>query len=313
MNTSIVERKHVPVLKDRIMELLDIQENDIVVDGTLGLGGHSREMLLNLGPSGKLVGFDLDNRNMQEARKRLRRFQGRVFFVNDSFDKMDHYLKVLKLNKYDKILLDLGLSSPHLDIAEYGFAFKKKGPLDMRFDRNGKVTASVIINNLPEKELADLFRNFGEVPSANKIARFICEERKKKTFVYTTELAERLEPILPQKDRDKRLACIFQALRIGVNDELNTLYRGLRSAFECLSKGGRMAVISYHSLEDRMVKQYMNELLKPEPQSIEESRKRIHGDPLIEVLAKKVITPLKDEIDENPRARSAKLRVFKKL
>lgn len=313
MSTQILERKHVPVLIDRVMELLDIQENDIVVDGTLGLGGHSREMLLKLGQGGKLVGFDLDNRNMQEARRRLRRFQGRVFFVNDSYDKMDHYLKVLKLNSYDKILLDLGLSSPHLDVAEYGFSYKKKGPLDMRFDREGKITASVIINKLGEKELADVFQNFGEVPSARKIARFIVEERKKKTFVYTTELAERLEPVLPVKDRDKRLACIFQALRIAVNDELNTLYRGLRAAYECLGKGGRLAVISYHSLEDRMVKQFFNELLKPEPKSIEESRKRVHGEPLIEVLTKKVVTPLKDEIEENPRSRSAKMRVFRKL
>lgn len=304
--------KHVPVLQDRVLEYLDVQENDVVVDGTLGLGGHSRQILMKLGANGKLIGFDLDNRNMQEARKKLRRFQGRVFFVNDSYEKIDHYLKVLKLQNVDKILLDLGLSSPHLDISEYGFSYKRKGPLDMRFSKDNKLTASVILNRVSKEQLAEIFSNFGELPGSNRLAQAIVDGRKDGPYVYTTDFVDRIDHALPKKDRDKRLKCIFQALRIAVNDELNVLFRGLRRGFEALSPGGRMVVISYHSLEDRIVKEFINELVKP-PAPPEKAMKQVHGDPLVEVLTKKVVQPLKEEVEENPRSRSAKLRAIKKL
>ncbi len=310
--TQEVIMKHQPVLLDRVLELLDIQENDVLVDGTLGLGGHARAALLKLGPGGRLIGMDLDNRNMQVARKNLRRFQGKVYYINDSYEKIEHYLKVLKLQGYNKIVLDLGLSSPHLDVAEYGFSYRHKGPLDMRFDKRSKITASVILNKLPEEKLAEIFQNFGELPSSKKLARHIVAERSRGPFVYTTDFVRRIEEVIPNKEMDKRLAMIFQALRIAVNDELNVLYRGVRALFENMDPGGVMTVISYHSLEDRIVKKYFQELLKPPP-SFEQSKKRNHGDPLCEVLTKKVVRPLKDEVEDNPRSRSAKLRAVKKL
>jgi 16S rRNA (cytosine1402-N4)-methyltransferase len=313
MNNRGLKRHHVPVLADKIIELLDIQENDIVVDGTLGLGGHAKRFMAELGSGGRLIGFDLDNRNMQEARKRLKRFEGRINYVNDSYERIEHYMKVLKLTEYDKVLLDLGTSSPHLDIAEYGFSFKKQGPLDMRFSQDNKVTAALVVNKLPEDKLVEIFSNFGELPGSKKLAAQIVEERKKRPFVYTLDFVERISPAIPNKELSKRLPLVFQALRIAVNDELNVLKRALRKLFDNMSKGGRMAVISYHSLEDRIVKQFIQDLLKPPVTSMEESMRRLHGDPLCEVLTKKVVTPLKEEVDENPRSRSAKLRVIKKL
>jgi len=313
MYTEIPARKHVPVLLDKVMDLLDVQETDVVVDGTLGLGGHSKQILLKLGQGGRVIGFDLDRSNMQEARKRLSRFEGRINFVNDSYERIEHYLKVLKLSSFDKVLLDLGVSSPHLDIAEYGFSFKKDGPLDMRFSKDNNVTAAVILNKLPEEQLVEVFSNFGELPGSKKLAALIVEEREKEPFVYTLNFVERIRPAIPEKELNKRLAMVFQALRIAVNDELNVLQRSLKNLFANMSKGGRMVIISYHSLEDRIVKQFVNSLLKPEVTDPEEALRRLHGDPLCEVLTKKVLVPLKDEVEDNPRSRSAKLRAIVKL
>jgi len=313
MYNQIPPRKHVPVLLDKVMELLDVQENDVVVDGTLGLGGHAKQILLSLGTGGRVIGFDLDRSNMQEARKRLSRFEGRINFVNDSYERIEHYLKVLKLTSFDKVLLDLGVSSPHLDIAEYGFSFKKDGPLDMRFSKDNNVTASVILNKLPEAQLVEIFSNFGELPGSKKLAALIVEEREINPFVYTVDFVNRIRPAIPEKEMSKRLAMIFQALRIAVNDELNVLQRSLKNLFVNMSKGGRMVIISYHSLEDRIVKQFVNSLLKPEVTDPEEALRRLHGEPLCEVLTKKVLVPLKDEVDDNPRSRSAKLRAIVKL
>lgn len=315
MNTIVeeVKVKHLPVLIDKVMDLLDVQENDTVIDGTLGLGGHAKEVLKTLGSGGKLVGFDLDSRNMQQARKRLKKYEGRVLFVNDSYDQIDHYSKVLRFTPYNKVLLDLGVSSPHFDVAEYGFSFQNNGPLDMRFNKDSKVTAAIILNQLPEEKLAEIFYNFGELKNAKKIAAKIVKERELAPIQYTVDFVERISDILPVKDRNKMLACIFQALRIAVNDELNVLKKGLKSLFDGLSSGGVMVVISYHSLEDRIVKNFFNDLLKPIETSPEKALKSIHADPLIENLTSKVVKPLESEIENNPRARSAKLRAVKKI
>jgi len=313
MYNQIPPRKHVPVLLDKAIELLDVQETDIVIDGTLGLGGHAKQILMKIGNGGRVIGFDLDAHNMQEARKRLSRFEGKINFVNDSYERIEHYLKVLKFSSYNKVLLDLGVSSPHLDIAEYGFSFKKQGPLDMRFSKKNDITAAVILNKLGEAQLVEIFSNFGELPGSKKLAALIVEERKIKPFVYTEDFVERIRPAIHPKDFNKRMPMIFQALRIAVNDELNVLKRALKNLFDGLEKGGRMVVISYHSLEDRIVKQFIQGLLKPEVIDPEEALRKIHGDPLCEVLTKKVLVPLKDEIDENPRSRSAKLRAIVKL
>jgi 16S rRNA (cytosine1402-N4)-methyltransferase len=313
MTPKEVKIQHLPVMLDKVMEYLDVQENDTVIDGTLGLGGHSKHILAKLGFGGKLVGFDLDNRNMQEARKRLKKFEGKVLYVNDSYDTIEHYLKVLKFGPYNKVLLDLGVSSPHFDIAEYGFSYQKNGPLDMRFNKDNKVTASVILNRLPEEKLAEIFYNFGELSHGRKIAATIVKGREDGPFVYTVDFVNRLESCLPKKDRHKVLACIFQALRIAVNDELNVLYRGLRAIFKNMSKNGRMVIISYHSLEDRIVKNFINELLRPVETNPDKIIKSIHAEPMVEVLTKKVLAPSNDEAESNPRARSAKMRVIRKI
>lgn len=304
---------HKPVLLDQVIDLLDIDENDYVVDGTLGLGGHAKAILTKLGANGRLYGFDLDSRNMQEARKRLKNFEGKVYYVNDNFCTIDHYQKVLKIEGIDKVVLDLGLSSPHVDVAEYGFSFKKRGPLDMRFSRKQKLTASMVVNGMSEAKIAEILFKFGELKSARKVAAFIVEERQKKPFVYTDELAMRLEPVLHPPVAHKELACIFQALRIVVNDELNVLYSGLNHMFELLKPGGRIAVISYHSLEDRIVKNFIKKLEKPLESDPVKAQMSIHAPSQVEVITKKIVVPTDEEIEVNPRARSAKLRVFKKI
>jgi 16S rRNA (cytosine1402-N4)-methyltransferase len=305
--------QHEPVLLEKILEYLDIQENDTVLDGTLGLGGHSKHILQKLGSNGKLIGFDLDNRNMQEARKRLKKFEGKVLYVNDSYDQVEHYSKVLKFAPYNKVLLDLGVSSPHFDVAEYGFSFQNNGPLDMRFNKQSKVTAALILNQLAEDKLAEIFFNFGEISNARKVAATIVREREIAPFIYTVDFAERIGKCFSYKDRHKMLACVFQALRIAVNDELNVLSRGINAMFAGLASNGIMAVISYHSLEDRIVKNFFNELLRPVETSPEKALKSLHGDPLIEILTKKIVVPTKEESESNPRARSAKLRVIRKI
>lgn len=310
MNSFLV---HKPVLLDEVVSNLDVQDSDYVLDGTLGLGGHAKAILTKLSGTGRYYGFDLDSRNMQEARKRLKSFEGKVYYVNDNFCTIDHYQKVLKIDGVDKVVLDLGLSSPHVDVAEYGFSFKKRGPLDMRFSRKQKLTASMVVNGMSEAKITEIFYKFGELKFAPKIARFIVEERQKKPFVYTDELAKRLEPVLHPKNAAKELACIFQALRIVVNDELNVLYNGLNHLFELLRPGGRIAVISYHSLEDRIVKSFIKKLQKPLETDPEKAQLSIHAPAKIELVNKKIIVPSAEEIEENPRARSAKLRVFKKL
>lgn len=313
MNTQQVKVHHQPVLLEKVMEYIDLHETDVVLDGTLGLGGHSKEILKNLGSTGKLVGFDLDSRNMQEARKRLKKYEGKVLFVNDSYDKVAHYSKVLKFAPYNKVLLDLGVSSPHFDIAEYGFSFQQNGPLDMRFNKEGNITASIILNRLAEEKLAEIFFNFGELSNAKRIAYTIVKEREISPFIYTVDFAERIGKCFAPKDRHKMLACVFQALRIAVNDELNVLSRGLKALYDGLAVNGRMIVISYHSLEDRIVKNFFNELLRPLESSPEKALKSIHGDPQIEMLNKKIIVPTDKEIQENPRSRSAKLRAIRKI
>src|SRR6056300_165760 len=238
--------EHVSVLLNEVSDYLEPKETDVIVDGTLGLGGHTKELLKRTNGLARAYGFDLDSRNLQIARNRLKSFDGRVSYINDNFSSIDHYFKVMKMDKLDKVVLDLGLSSPHLDIAEYGFSFKKRGPLDMRFSRKQKITAATLLNKLPEDQIAKVLKSFGELSNAKLVARKIVEERTVSPFKYTDEFATRIETCFHPKDRIKGLTCVFQALRIAVNDELRTLSLGLESLYNHLSSNGRIAVISYH-------------------------------------------------------------------
>ncbi|MFA6458761.1 MAG: 16S rRNA (cytosine(1402)-N(4))-methyltransferase RsmH [Patescibacteria group bacterium] len=277
---------HAPVLPAETLELLAPHGGELFVDGTLGLGGHAKLILQKISPKGKLIGLDADERNLQLARENLADFPN-AELLHTNFRELD---KIVALNSLDGILLDLGVSSPHFDDPERGFSFKKNGPLDLRFDQSQSLTAAVILNSFLEAQIADILRNFGEIGISRKIAHQICVARRRQKFQTTADLVALVEvkSLLPQ---------IFQALRIAVNDELGALENTLNSAPKLLKSGGRIAVIAFHSLEDRLVKNFFREQKKAG---------------ILEILTKKPIVPSPAEVQENPRSRSAKLRAAEK-
>lgn len=304
--------QHIPVLRNEVEKYLDVKRTEIVVDTTLGLGGHSLDIVKKLGDKGRLIAFDQDQRNIREARERLREYESKITFVYKNF----RYLKIgvteAGADGFDKILFDLGLSSPHVDEAERGFSFQKEGPLDMRFDQSQPLTAGEIVNEYKEDELFRIFREYGEEPLAKKFSRLIVERRKEKPFETTIELAEFIARFAPKGKKTHPATRIFQALRIAANDEMGALSEALLEAMELLAVGGRIVVISYHSLEDRLVKHFFKNLLRPEV-TPEKAMYQTFGDPLVENLTGKPVIPDQSEIENNPRARSAKLRAYKKI
>lgn len=307
--------EHISVLKEDVCKLLNLEGGEVVVDATLGLGGHAIEMLGRVGPKGLLIGFDQDEVNLEEAKKRLKK-AANVVCVHDNFSSLKNRVEELKKDgKVDAILFDLGISSPHVDEAERGFSFSKEGPLDMRYSKTQKLTAGDIVNNYKEKELADLIYLYGDERFSRKIAKMICDKRMGKKFETTKELAEAIARLFPRKFAIKihPATKTFQALRIAVNDELNVLKEALDGSIDVLKKGGRVAVISYHSLEDRIVKHFFRELARECICPMEVLKCACRGKPVIELVTRKPIVPSKEEISENPRARSAKLRVAIKL
>ncbi len=323
--------EHVSVLRNDVQKCLGLSGGEIVVDATLGLGGHSLDILKKIGVKGKLLAFEQDDRNLMEAEKRLRDYKKQIVYLNSNF----RYLKSRvtgrdqagqagrpaerRLNKYEKvdaILFDLGLSSPHVDDPQRGFSFMKDGPLDMRFDQNNKLTAETVINTYSEEALADIFYHYGEERMSRKLARAICTDRKIKLFKSTQELAGLVERVLAVKKHGKVFnpaARIFQAIRIEVNDELNALKEALNQAMEILKIGGRIVVISYHSLEDRIVKQFFKNLERPPVKSPELAVYQNFDEPIVEALSKKPVVPTEEEIARNPRSRSAKMRAYVKV
>lgn len=302
--------EHIPVLRENVQKYLNLKSGEVVVDATLGLAGHALDILKSVGENGVLYAFDTDERNLEEAKKRLKGYQKQIIFIHDNFRS----LKTRITTKIDAILFDLGLSSPHIDDAERGFSFMKDGPLDMRFDSRNSLTAANVLNTYCESDLAEIFFRYGEERMSRKVAKRICERRKQKKFERTLELAAFLEGILPKKYSKKvhPATKIFQALRIEVNDELGALKEALEGAFEVLKIGGRIVVISYHSLEDRITKKFFQELEHPVADP-EKSVYQVHDDPFVEKLTKKPVIPTEEEINENPRSRSAKLRAYRKL
>lgn len=309
--------EHLSVLKNETLEYLDLQSGEVAVDATLGLGGHAKEIVKKIGTTGTLIAFDQDERNLQEAKRRLDDYEDQVVYVNDNFRHLKTRLTGAGIEHIDAILFDLGLSSPHVDDAERGFSFNKNGPLDMRFDPRSKLTAYDVVNSYSEDDLAKIIFEYGEDRLGRKIARRIVEKRKEKPFETTTELADFIERVVPKKRSSKvskshPATQTFQAIRIEVNDELNVIREALDQAMEMLKVGGRVVVISYHSLEDRIVKHFFKELERP-PATGEEALYSNHGDPIVKNLTKKPVGPSQEEISQNPRSRSAKLRAYKKL
>lgn len=307
---------HQPVLLHETLDLLNLEANTQIIDGTLGLGGHSLEILKKIGAKGKILAFDQDERNLKVAKERLKKYEKQVIFVHDNFENL---LKQAKKHKFtpDAILLDLGLSSPHIEDPERGFSFMKEGPLDMRFDKRQKLTAYQVVNSTPEKELADIIYHYGEERQSRKIARRIVEARKRKKIETTTELAEIIENRREAKSGKRKgihpATLTFQALRIYVNRELEVLEKTLEDSISLLAPGGRLVIIAYHSLEDRIVKNFFRNQTKNCICPKELPICQCNFKKTLYILTRKPIIPSRLEVSENPRSRSAKLRAAERL
>lgn len=287
-----VSTVHVPVLLDEVLAHLQPRPGGVFIDGTLGGGGHAQALAIGVGPTGQVIAFDRDPAAVDRARSSLGEFPIKV--VHGSYDQMRETLKELGLAAVDGVLLDLGLSSDQLADAQRGFSFAADGPLDLRFDPDAGAPASEIVNRWGERELADAIYQFGEERFSRRIARVIVERRRSHSIESAQELAELVRRCVPRSLKGNRLdpaTRTFQALRIAVNDELGALDRALKILPDCIKPGGRAAIISFHSLEDRPVKQAFRE------------------DGRWRVITKKPIRASETEIERNPRARSAKLRV----
>lgn len=307
---------HIPVLLEETIEGLDIKENGIYVDCTLGGGGHSLEILKKLGPEGKLVAIDQDEDALIEAQKRLEEYKDKIYFVKSNFAYLESILDSLGIDKVDGVLMDIGVSSYQLDEGERGFSYHQNAALDMRMDKSQELTAKYVVNNYSREELENILWNYGEEKWGKRIAEFILEERAEKEIESTFELVDIIKKAIPKKIRmegkhpAKR---VFQALRIEVNKELDVLESTLGIAVDRLKLDGRLAIITFHSIEDRIVKTRFIELAKgctcpPEfPICVCDKTQEI------KIITRRPITASKEELEKNTRARSAKLRICKKI
>ncbi|MFH0792913.1 MAG: 16S rRNA (cytosine(1402)-N(4))-methyltransferase RsmH [bacterium] len=309
---------HVPVLYEEVLQNLNPQPGEIFVDGTIGSAGHSLGILGALGERGLLVGLDVDESILALAKQRLRsRFPSPSYrLVVSPFDTLQQILAELGLPKADGILLDVGVHSLHLDTAERGFSFQRDGPLDMRFDRGAQLTAEAVVNTYGAEELKRIFREFGDEPFAGAIARRIERERTGRPLKTTRDLAELIERSVPRRKWPRGIhpaTRVFQALRIHVNDELGRLERGLEQAIAALAPGGRLAVITYHSGEHRRVRHAFREASRACKCPPRQPICTCGGLQSYELLTRKALTPSPREIADNPRSRSAQLRVLRRL
>lgn len=309
----MMSEEHIPVLLDEVLDLLQPRPGGLYIDGTVGAGGHAAGILEVSAPDGRLLAFDRDREALAFAQERLQRFTDRVTFVHASYAAMGELAPVHGFAPVDGILLDLGLSSRQLEDGARGFSFMREGPLDMRFDTTAGQTAADLVNSLPAETLADIFWEYGEERHSRRYARAIVEARPIQTTTELANLIEREAPGYLQRKRIHPATQVFQALRIAVNRELEALETGLEAAISLLRPGGRVAVISFHSLEDRFVKNYFRDLTK---ECICPPRQPIctcDVEPLVTLITRKTVMPDEEEIEENPRSRSARLRVAEKL
>jgi len=293
--------QHISVMPKEVEGALDLKAGAVVVDGTLGLGGHSAMIAAKIGAQGHLIGIDQDARAIELARLRLKDFKGRLDIVKSNFSKLDEVLKDLSVDAVYGILLDLGVSSLQLDDPQRVFSFRSDGPLDMRIDADAGTTAEELVNELPEKELADLIFNYGEERFSRRIAQRIVTVRAGQRIRTTGELADIVLRSLPrgyQRDKLHPATRTFQALRISVNRELEVLEEALGQAFKYVKITGRIVVIAFHSLEDRIVKEKFRALAR---------------EGCAALLTKKPLRPTEAEAADNPRSRSAKLRALERI
>lgn len=293
--------KHTPVMVEEVIRFLNLSPQGCFIDGTIGGGGHAKAILEASGPSGKLLGIDRDQDAVKAAQENLKAFGNRVKVVRGEFSNLGKLISETDFDCANGMLLDLGVSSYHLDEARRGFGFGREGPLDMRMDSHCGMNAADIIRAIDEEELAKIIFEYGEDRHARRIARGIIRLRNKKPILTTRDLADAVTSSVPATAKRGRIhpaTRTFQAIRIFVNDELGELKRFLDFAPEILCPSGRLVIISYHSLEDRLVKNAFRQW---------------NGRDEFCVVTKKIVTPSEDEKKKNPRSRSAKLRVLERI
>lgn len=295
------EMKHVPVMQNEVIRYLNLRPGMCVVDATLGMGGHAFEILKGIGRSGQFIGIDRDGNSLKMAQERLKEFADNCHFIQSDFRHLGSVLGKLNIQEVDGILLDLGISSYQLENPERGFSIKFEGPLDMRMDQESYISAYDLVNSLSEKEIFFILRNFGEERWSGRIAQCIIKEREKAPIESTSDLSRVVLKAVPRRFQNQKIhpaTRTFQAFRIAVNRELEALDKVLDGCVHLLKDQARLCVISFHSLEDRIVKEKFRQFLKS-------------GD--IRLIEKKPIIPEDSEIQANPRSRSAKLRVAERV
>lgn len=296
---------HIPVLAEESIKGLNLFSNADVVDATFGGGGHSRLILQNLGDEGRLFAFDQDEDaagNVIDDR--------RLFFIRHNFRYVKNFLQFYGVEKVDAVFADYGVSSHEFDVAERGFSFRFEGKLDMRMNREAEKDAEKVVNQYSEAGLRSVFRMFGEIKNAGRLSSLICKKRTEKRIRTTAQLKEIVVECAPRATENKYLAQVFQALRIEVNDEMEALKEFMEAAKDLLKPGGRLVVLTYHSLEDRLCKNFMRS------GNFEgKIEKDFYGNVIspFKLINRKVVIAGKEELDNNPRARSAKLRVAEKI
>ena len=306
---------HIPVLLNQSIELL-INPNlsdSVIIDGTTGGGGFSEEICKQTSDESRIICIDKDKNALSYCKHSLEKYSDKITFVNDNFGDIKRILKTLNIKTITGFVLDLGLSSYQLE-KEDGFSYMKDTPLDMRASKNDKIKASDVVNGYSKQELTVLFRDYGEIGNAMRLSDIIIQNRKKQKINSTMQLVEiiKREYKISERNLYKFLSKIFQAIRITVNNELKNLENALNQSLDCLTIGGRLVVISYHSLEDRIVKNYFKEMSFAPSRSKYKSNDDIIT-PKLKLLTKKPITPSRKEIVDNSRARSAKLRAAERL
>jgi 16S rRNA (cytosine1402-N4)-methyltransferase len=292
---------HIPVLAKEVITYLQLKKGMIIVDCTVGVGGHAADILKQIGDSGYLIGIDRDEEALEEARKHISCISDRFRLIHSNYKDVDAILAELNIYKVDGALFDLGISSFQMDRAARGFSIKLDGPLDMRMDKNDNIKASDIVNGCSKSELMTIFRKYADEYFAARIADRIIKERRKQHIGSTARLAGIVTDALPYRYRFRRIhpaTKVFMALRIAVNNEIESLTRGLSTIIPFLSNGSRICVISFHSIEDRVVKNKFREFA---------------GSRQLKIITKKPVRPNIEEINNNPKSRSAKLRVAEKV
>lgn len=309
-----MKEKHISVLLEESISSLNLKENSIIVDCTLGYGGHSSNILARI-KKGFLFAFDQDSEAIRHSTDRLNAVGTNFTIIKSNFVHLKEKLNELGVEKVDGVLFDLGVSSPQLDEKERGFSYHEDARLDMRMDKDNKLSAYEVVNNYSKEQLANIFYKYGEDKFSNNIAKKIVEYRETKPIETTLELVEVIKTAVPMKFRiDKHPARqIFQAIRIEVNNELGVIEPAINQALEMLNVGGRVAVITFHSLEDRLVKNIFKEKCAIDPKLKGMPNIPAEYLPDFELVVNKAIAPSEEEINNNPRARSAKLRVIERI